>query len=190
MQCCNGIFYAPPPKAKYIQFLVNMTIKQSIMVKPSQKTPQKILHLSKFDMIIRAPKTHTNVFYIYDHPPPSKSPPHFNAEILKNTLSKILVPYYPLAGRLQMNLNRDRYEINCNAKGVLFVEAETNVTLKDLNGFEPSASLRELLTPKCDYSRDLCLIPLFIVQVTWFKCGGLRFGFAAHHHIADGCAHT
>ncbi|KAK9749214.1 hypothetical protein RND81_02G110400 [Saponaria officinalis] len=75
--------------------------------------------------------------------------------------------------------------------GVLFVEAETNVTtLKDLNGFEPSASLRELLIPKCDYSRDLRLMPLFIVQVTWFKCGGLGLGFAAHHHIADGCANT
>ncbi|KAK9749205.1 hypothetical protein RND81_02G109400 [Saponaria officinalis] len=156
-----------------------MTIKQSIMVKPTQETPQKILHLSKLDMIIRAPKTHTDVFFIYDKPPPSKL-----------SLYKILVPYYPLAGRLQLNQNRDRYEINCNAMGALFVEAETNQTLKDLNGFEPSAALRELLIPECDYTRELCLIPLSMVQVTWFKCGGFGLGFALHHHVADGPAHA
>ncbi|KAK9749206.1 hypothetical protein RND81_02G109500 [Saponaria officinalis] len=173
-----------------MQFIINMTIKQSAMVKPSQKTPSKTLYLSKLDMIIRAPKTHTNVFYIYDHPPPSKSPPNFDAEILKNALSEILVPYYPLAGRLQLNQNMDRYEINCNTMGVLFVEAETNLTLKDLNGFDPSATLRELLIPECDYTRDISLIPLFMMQVTWFKCGGLGLGIAAHHHIADGYANT
>ncbi|KAK9749201.1 hypothetical protein RND81_02G109100 [Saponaria officinalis] len=172
----------------------------SIMVKPAQETPQKILHLSKLDMIIRAPKTHTDEFFIYDKPPPSKLSLYFNAEILKNTLSKILVPYYPLAGRLQLNQNRDRYEINCNAMGALFIETETNLTLKYLNetnltlkylnGFEPSAALRELLIPECDYTRDLCLIPLSMVQVTWFKCGGFGLGFALHHHVADGPAHA
>ncbi|KAK9749196.1 hypothetical protein RND81_02G108600 [Saponaria officinalis] len=146
------------------------------MIRPSQKTPLKTLHLSKLDMIIRAPNTHTILFYIYDHPHSSKSPPHFDAEILKTALSKILVPYYPLAGRVQMNQNRDRYEINYNA---IY-----------MNNFEPNAVLRELLILECDYTRDLCLIPLLMVQVTWFKCGGLGLGFTTHHHIGDGTANT
>ncbi|KAL9245342.1 hypothetical protein vseg_019005 [Gypsophila vaccaria] len=164
-------------------------IKQSNMVKPNEETPLKTLYLSKLDMVVRAPKTHTNIFYIYDRPPSSKSPPYFNAEIFKNALSKILVPFYPLAGRLQMNQGQNRYEINCNAKGALFVEAETNLTLKDLNDFKPSAALRELMIPECDYTGDLSSIPLLMVQITWFKCGGLGLGFAPHHHIADGAAH-
>ncbi|KAK9749375.1 hypothetical protein RND81_02G121600 [Saponaria officinalis] len=179
-------------KTKFMQHLVNMTrIKQSIMVKPSQKTPSKILPLSKLDMIVRAPKTHTNIFYIYDHPPSSKSPPPYTTvvETLKTALSKILVPFYPLAGRLQLNQNRDEYEINCNAVGALFVEAETNLTIKDLGDFQPSAELRQLLILECDYTRDLSLIPLLMVQVTRFKCGGVGLGYTPHHHVADGTAH-
>ncbi|XP_074282659.1 anthranilate N-benzoyltransferase protein 1-like [Silene latifolia] len=164
-----------------------INIKQSIMVKPSKETPLKILNLSKLDMIVRAPKTHTNIFYIYERP--SQSTPNFDVEILKNALSEILVPFYPLAGRLTMNLNKDRYVIDCNSKGALFVEAETKYRLDEFNNFEPSAKMTELMIPKCDYNRELSAIPLLMVQVTWFKCGGLGLGFAPHHHVADGAAH-
>ncbi|KAK9749202.1 hypothetical protein RND81_02G109200 [Saponaria officinalis] len=47
-----------------------------------------------------------------------------------------------------------------------------------------------MLIHECDYTRDLCLIPLSMVQVTWFKCGGFGLGFALHHHVADGPAHA
>ncbi|KAH9610951.1 hypothetical protein KSS87_001141 [Heliosperma pusillum] len=164
-----------------------INIKQSIMVKPAKETPLKILHLSKLDMIVRAPKTHTNIFYIYERP--HHSSPNFDVKILKNALSEILVPFYPLAGRLTMNSNKDRYVIDCNAKGALLVEAETKHRLDEFNDFEPSAKMSELMIPKCDYNRELSLIPLLMVQITWFKCGGLGLGFAPHHHVADGAAH-
>ena len=55
---------------------------------------------------------------------PNGSSDFFDPKVLKNALSEILVPFYPVAGRLQHNED-GRLEIICNRKGVLFVEAET-----------------------------------------------------------------
>ncbi|KAH9622546.1 hypothetical protein KSS87_003049, partial [Heliosperma pusillum] len=168
-----------------------INVKQSIMVKPAKETPQHIIHLSKLDVSFRAPKSHTTVFHIYKRPSTSKSTPNFDvAENIKNALSQILVPFYPIAGRLALNSNKDRYVIDCNAKGVLFVEAETKHRLDEFDEFVPGAKTRELMIPKCDYKVELSSIPLLMVQVTWFKCGALGVGFAGHHHVADGASNT
>ena len=71
--------------------------------------------------------------------------------MLKEALSKTLVPFYPMAGRLGSDEN-GRLDIICNAEGVLLIEAETTSTIDDLGDFVPSLKLlvwRYLLLPAC-----------------------------------------
>ncbi|XP_021747917.1 anthranilate N-benzoyltransferase protein 2-like [Chenopodium quinoa] len=96
----------------------SIKVKKSTMVCPAKVTPKGSLWLSKIDMIIRTPYSHTNVLLFY---PPNNNKP-FDPNIFKEALSKALVPFYPMAGRLKFNHENGRYEIDCNAKGALFID--------------------------------------------------------------------
>ncbi|KAG9444237.1 hypothetical protein H6P81_015577 [Aristolochia fimbriata] len=106
--------------------------------------------------------------------------------VLKEALGKALVPFYPLAGRLGRDEN-GRIDIDCNGEGALFVEAETDSYVDDMGGFAPSPELKKFLPDVRDiYSGDVSYFPLFMVQVTRFKCGGVTVGTGLHHFAADG----
>lgn len=53
------------------------------------------------------------------------------AALLRDTLSRALVLFYPFTGRLRLSSER-RYEINLTGEGAVFVEAEANMTLAQL----------------------------------------------------------
>ncbi|KAM6602399.1 hypothetical protein CsatA_022008 [Cannabis sativa] len=93
--------------------------------------------------------------------------------ILKQSLSKVLVPFYPIAGRLVRPVHvhelggqghRSQTEIDCNEKGVLFVTAETTAVIDDFSDFAPTPQLRSL-TPTVDYSLRISSYPLLLIQV-------------------------
>ncbi|XP_074313436.1 anthranilate N-benzoyltransferase protein 2-like [Silene latifolia] len=165
---------------------MSVRVTESTMVYPAEATPKQSLWLSKLDMMIRQPYSHTNLLYIYrPNNNTNSSTLFFDVENLKGALRKALVLYYPVAGRLKMNDNDNRFEIDCNEKGVLFIEAETNSTLSD----NVSDEFRKELIAKSDYSKGLSSFPLFIAQITRFSCGGVTLCMATHHHVADGVSH-
>ncbi|KAJ6880544.1 omega-hydroxypalmitate O-feruloyl transferase-like [Populus alba x Populus x berolinensis] len=49
------------------------------------------------------------------------------SDIFKQSMAKILVHYYPLAGRLRLGSD-GKYNVECINEGVLFVEARANYT--------------------------------------------------------------
>ncbi|KAK6781639.1 hypothetical protein RDI58_019435 [Solanum bulbocastanum] len=53
------------------------------------------------------------------------------AKFIKDGLSKTLVFYYPLAGRLIEGPNK-KLMVNCNCEGIMFIEADANVELDKL----------------------------------------------------------
>ncbi|KAH9627559.1 hypothetical protein KSS87_005613 [Heliosperma pusillum] len=166
----------------------NVIVKLSTMVYPASDTPNHTITLPSLDTILRLPYSHTLLLYIY--PPkthPSKNP---TLNVLQSSLSNILVPYYPLAGRLTRNPKNNHLEITCNAMGVVFVEAETiQYTIDHFGEFTPSHALREVAFPPAwDYSKGLSTFPLLMVQVTRFKCGGVTLGLMVHHSVQDGFA--
>ncbi|XP_021756632.1 anthranilate N-benzoyltransferase protein 2-like [Chenopodium quinoa] len=67
-------------------------------------------------------------------------------------LSRALVSFYPLAGRLRKNESNDEIEVDCNAEGALFIEVETPYALNDfVDGdgdkdgvFKPNAKFRKM----------------------------------------------
>ncbi|XP_017982804.1 PREDICTED: shikimate O-hydroxycinnamoyltransferase [Theobroma cacao] len=134
---------------------MEITVKGSSLVRPAKETPKESHKVSNLDMVM-APYYATQVYFYK----PNGSSDFFKGQVLKEALSKTLVPFYPMAGRLGSDEN-GRSEIICNAEGVLWVEAETTCAVDDLGNFAPSLKLRQLV-PTVDYSKDTFSHPLFI----------------------------
>ncbi|KAF5183128.1 Spermidine hydroxycinnamoyl transferase, partial [Thalictrum thalictroides] len=163
--------------------MVTVSINKSSTVKPNELTPDVKLWLSESDQI--KPYTHAPTFYIYlpqnlDNYTSISSP----FETLKRSLSHVLVPYYPLAGRLN-SIGGGRFVLNCNGLGAEIFEAESQSEIKDLGDFCPTLETKKLL-PFVDYTKDISELPLLLVQLTRFKCGGISIGVAISHIAVDG----
>ncbi|KAH9703076.1 Shikimate O-hydroxycinnamoyltransferase [Citrus sinensis] len=152
------------------------------MIQPAQDTPKHCLRMSVLDLLM--PSEHIPAVYFYRRP--NGSSKFFEAGLLKEALSKVLVAFYPLAGRLTKDEN-GRTEIRCNGEGVLFVEAQANCVIDDFGDFESSLKLMQLV-PTVDDTKDASFYPLFMTQVTHFKCGGVCIGVMTYHTLIDGTA--
>lgn len=158
-----------------------INVRESTMVRPAEETPRRSLWNSNVDLVV--PRMHTPSVYFYR---PSGAANFFDPQVMKEALSKVLVPFYPMAGRLRRDED-GRIEIDCNAEGVLFVEADTGSVIDDFGDFAPTLELRQLI-PTVDYSGDIGSYSLLILQVTHFKCGGVSLGVGMQHHVADGAS--
>lgn len=145
-----------------------MIVKERSMVCPAAagETPSKSVRLSRIHMVVRMPYSHTSYIYIY-HPEDTKNNYHnaskiFDTAVLKDSLSKVLTSFYPMAGRLRKTDENGETEIECNAHGVLFIEAEAPHLLTDFGDFKLNTEFRRMVIPTWDYSKGLSSIPLFI----------------------------
>lgn len=143
--------------------MVVINVKETTMVKPAEETPLRSLWNSNVDLVI--PSIHTPSVYFYR---PSGASNFFDPTVLKQALSKVLVPFYPMAGRLRRD-DDGRIEIICNGDGVLFVEADTSSVIDDFGDFAPTLELRKLI-PAIDYSGGIHSYPLLVLQVRTYTC--------------------
>ncbi|XBI22335.1 hypothetical protein VPH35_063363 [Triticum aestivum] len=140
-------------------------VVESCMVKPSDETPSHGLWLSQLDLRM-VNRGHTPNVYFYS-PDSGDVDNFFDVARLKAAMAKVLVPFYPLAGRLGAD-GDGRPEINCACQGVLFVVARSNLTV---DGF-------------VDFRQDSPSI-MCAIQVTFMGCGGVALGTALHHVAID-----
>ncbi|RZC57093.1 hypothetical protein C5167_004392 [Papaver somniferum] len=167
--------------------MIKVTVRESSVVKPAKETPKVCLWTSNFDQLF---VVHAQTVYFYRRPTltggsSSSSDDFFDSTVLKDGLSKALVYYYPIAGRLKRN-ESGRAEINCTGEGATFIEAETDSCIEDLGDFTPDERLMPLL-PKPDYGDgDISSCPPFLVKITRFKCGGVCVSTALSHILVDG----
>ncbi|CAI0394624.1 unnamed protein product [Linum tenue] len=165
---------------------MKVNILKTTIVRPSDKDEanpdhhgRRRLWLSNLDLVHG--RVHESTVYLYK---PSERN-YFDLELLKEALSRALVPFHPLAGRLARD-EKGRIEVDCNGEGVSFLEAESDASLDELGEFMPGDELLKLV-PRVDYSNhEISSCPLVLLQVTRFKCGGLSLGTAIHHSVADG----
>ncbi|KAK9138217.1 hypothetical protein Sjap_008811 [Stephania japonica] len=156
-----------------------------VMVRPSEPTPPGTLNLSVIDRAIQLRFYITALFVFRDGNKKS-------AMIIKEALSKALVPYHPLAGRLQEKDNDDddddeELHISCTGEGVWFVEAYADSSLADLNYLdEAPQDTQEKLTSDPIPAETMGLNPIMLMQVTSFKCGGFVTAVTHNHCICDG----
>ncbi|CAK8542854.1 unnamed protein product [Lathyrus sativus] len=158
--------------------MVVSIISQSIVI-PSKPTPNPKLFSLCEQIKLR---THAPLLYVYN--------PHNNIstflETLRNSLSQVLVIYYPLAGRLSW-IKGGRWELNCNAKGAILLEAKCETNLNDLGDFVPTNLVSQLI-PNINYHVPIEDVPLLVVQLTRFRCGGFTLGVALCRAATDGTA--
>lgn len=162
--------------------MVVVSLKASYTVKPSEPTFDGRLSLSEWDQI--GTITHVPTIYFYR---PSQDWIMRDGDILatlRDSLSRVLVHFYPLAGRLCW-IQGSRLELECNAMGVQLIEAESQATLDDFGDFAPSPDL-ESLVPCVNYNSPIHELPLMLVQLTKFSCGGISLGTSISHAVADG----
>ncbi|XP_068666753.1 omega-hydroxypalmitate O-feruloyl transferase-like [Aristolochia californica] len=108
------------------------------------------------------------------------------AEVMKDALSKVLVYYYPLAGRLIISAE-GKLIVNCTGEGAVFVEADANCTLEALGDIaKPDPATLGKLVYNIPGARNILEIPPLVAQVTRFKCGGFVLGLAMNHCMFDG----
>ncbi|CAN1171671.1 Spermidine hydroxycinnamoyl transferase [Linum perenne] len=140
------------------------------------------MSLSEWDLT--GAMNHVATLYFYKSPEGEGAVE--TAERLKDSLSETLVPFYPMAGRIEPVGEGGRFELDCNAKGVVFIEAVAEmVSLEELGEIRCNKDF-DMLIPKVDYARPIHEWPLLVVQLTGFGCGSLSLCFYMSHVVADG----
>ncbi|XP_075475021.1 acyltransferase GLAUCE-like [Primulina tabacum] len=167
---------------------LKVTFQESTLVFPAQESAEKkSIFLSNIDQILNY-RIPTANFFSAD----PKFPPESVAKRLKTALEKVLVFFDFMAGRLKLNQESGRLEIECNSAGAGFVVASSEYSLEEIGelgcpnlGFQQLAvhSLKNLVLSSADDHDDQ---PLCIFQVTSFKCGGFAFGMSVNHILHDG----
>eukprot|EP00253_Pinus_taeda_P001188 PITA_01188 len=165
-----------------------ITLKQSRIVVPFQQTPRVRMYLSNLDILPAIFGQMVQTLYFYKKRM-SKTTGDF-VELLKTSLAKVLVPYFPMSGRICFFTAGGRPELDCNAEGVLFREAEANVSLVELCSLDSSKDSSSIWDKfvYCPALATVIDIPPLIVQVTRLRCGGHVVGISLSHCIADGNA--
>ncbi|XVF07918.1 hypothetical protein REPUB_Repub06bG0180500 [Reevesia pubescens] len=141
---------------------MEISIKKSTVVTPAAKTPNQRLWVSNMDL----DQIMYHIATVYFYKPKDSCSNFFDPKVLKETLSKVLVPFYPIAGRLGRDEN-GRLEILCNAELVLFIEAKTTSVIDDLVQDISDSSKVPQLVPKIDYSGGISSYPLLALQVQY-----------------------
>lgn len=107
---------------------LKVTVHHSCLVFPSQQTQKKTVFLSNIDQVLNFDVQTVHFFGAHKDFPESQ----IVAEKVKDALAKILVPYDFLAGRLKLNPNTSRLEIDCNAAGAGFAVASSEYTVDEI----------------------------------------------------------
>ncbi|KAF5748682.1 HXXXD-type acyl-transferase family protein [Tripterygium wilfordii] len=107
-------------------------------------------------------------------------------KVIKNALKKVLVHYYPLAGRLTISCE-GKLIVDCNGEGALFLEAEANCEMDKIGDItKPDPKTLGKLVYEVPGAKNILEMPPLVAQVTKFKCGGFVLGLCMNHCMFDG----
>uniref|UniRef100_A0A0E0KYB2 Uncharacterized protein n=1 Tax=Oryza punctata TaxID=4537 RepID=A0A0E0KYB2_ORYPU len=112
------------------------------------------------------------------------------ADVVRRALGEALVPYYPLAGRVR-EVDGRKLVVDCTGEGVLFVEADADTRLAELEACSGGGELRppfpsmDQLLFDVEGSGGVLDSPLLLVQVTRLLCGGFVFAVRVNHTMCD-----
>ncbi|KAK7411012.1 hypothetical protein VNO78_02340 [Psophocarpus tetragonolobus] len=162
---------------------LNVRQGEPTRVQPAEETEKGLYFLSNLDQNIAVP---VRTVYCF------KSDSRGNedaAGVIKNALSKILVPYYPMAGTLIIS-SEGKLIVDNPGEGAVFVEAEANCDIEEIGDLtKPDPETLGKLVYNVPGARNILEMPLMSVQVTKFKCGGFTLGLCMIHCMKDGlCA--
>ena len=86
-------------------------------------------------------------------------------EVIRNALEKVLVHYYPLAGRLTIS-SEGKLIVDCNGEGAIFVEAEANCSMKEIGDItKPDPETLRKLVYDIPGAKNILEVPPLVAQV-------------------------
>ncbi|XP_058103035.1 omega-hydroxypalmitate O-feruloyl transferase-like isoform X2 [Magnolia sinica] len=157
-------------------------VKQSepALVPPAEETEKGLYFLSNLDQ---------NIAVIVETVYCFKADDRGNdraVEVIKEALAKVLVSYYPLAGRLTIS-SEGKLIVNCTGEGAVFVEADANCSMELIGDItKPDPTTLRKFVYSIPGAKNILEIPPLVAQVTKFKCGGFILGLAMNHCMFDG----
>ncbi|KAK9288118.1 hypothetical protein L1049_016566 [Liquidambar formosana] len=104
---------------------------------------------------------------------------------IKETMFTWLNRYYMANGRFRRS-ESGRPFVKCNDCGTRMIEAQCVKTLDQwLEMMEDRHSLHKLLVSDQVLGPEIAFSPLVLIQLTWFKCGGMSVGLSWAHVLGD-----
>ncbi|KAF3337200.1 omega-hydroxypalmitate O-feruloyl transferase-like protein [Carex littledalei] len=162
------------------EVLLRVYKNEPTLVPPMVETKHGLYYLSNLDQNIAV-----TVQTIYCFKSQDKS----NEQVfdtLRESLSKVLVDFYPLAGRLTVS-DEGKLIVDCTGEGAVFVEAQAECDLVKIGDItKPDPSMLGTLVYNIPGAKNILEIPPLVAQVTRFKCGGFVLGLAMNHCMFDG----
>ncbi|CAN6585613.1 unnamed protein product [Malus baccata var. baccata] len=156
--------------------------EEPTLVPPESETEKGLYYLSNLDQNIAV-----IVRTVYCFKSDSKGNEEA-AKVIKSALSKILVHYYPFAGKLTIS-TEGKLIVDCTGDGAVFVEAEANCEMEKIGDTtKPDPKTLGNLVHDIPGAKNILEIPLLTVQVTKFTCGGFALGLCINHCTSDGIA--
>ncbi|TQE12915.1 hypothetical protein C1H46_001561 [Malus baccata] len=156
--------------------------EEPTLVPPESETEKGLYYLSNLDQNIAV-----IVRTMYCFKSDSKGNEEA-AKVIKSALSKILVHYYPFAGKLTIS-TEGKLIVDCTGDGAVFVEAEANCEMEKIGDTtKPDPKTLGNLVHDIPGTKNILEIPLLTVQVTKFTCGGFALGLCINHCTSDGIA--
>ncbi|GAV82070.1 Transferase domain-containing protein [Cephalotus follicularis] len=172
----------------FLHLNIPITIDQMVPVMPAgpiAAVPGDSLYLSKLDEVIGA-RVFTPTVYFYQ--PENSNNRRPIMKTLLDALAIVLIPYYPLSGRLRETENGKLEVFFGPEQGALMVEAHSEMTLAELGDLTvPNPAWSPLIYRfPTEETYKVLEMPLVIAQVTLFSCGGFSIGLRLCHCICDG----
>lgn len=143
-----------------------ITVKQgeTTLVPPAEETDKGLYFLSNLDQNIAVI---VRTIYCF------KSDKKGNEDavgVIKDALSKVLVHYYPLAGRLTISPEM-KLIVDCTGEGAVFVEAEADCELEQLGDItKPDPVTLGKLVYDIPGAQNILEIPPLVAQVSRNFC--------------------
>lgn len=189
---------APPGRSRVLMFpkvsaLCNfkVTKKPPLLVTPNRSTPSHPLYLTNIDNQLGL-RVHMNTLLFYGSPCGSSSMKNQEdpVHIIEEALAKLLVHYYPFAGRVRDADDKGNLMVDCTSKGVLLVEADADISLEEFGVLSPPLPRALDFINYVPLSKPITESPLLLFQVTRLKCGGFILGVSFNHTVTDGVGMT
>ncbi|KAL0464255.1 UNVERIFIED_CONTAM: Vinorine synthase [Sesamum latifolium] len=156
------------------------------LIQPSSPTPDhlKTLNLSVLDQL--SPPGYISLIFFYEADElKGLASGTDQAQIchhLKQSLSKTLTLFYPLAGKI----DPESFRVYCDDGGVEFVEARANARLRDVVHDVKLEEFQKYLPVDPHRVIHVREGTLFMVQINFFDCGGVAVAACVSHVVADG----
>ncbi|XP_071718287.1 limonoid 7-O-acetyltransferse-like [Rutidosis leptorrhynchoides] len=162
---------------------VNLEIISAESVKPASPTPRHLrtFNLSFIDQAAFQVDIPQILFFPNTDNVTLSDVIKLRSRLLKESLSKILVHYYPLAGQII-----DDFHIECNDEGVYFVETRVDNTLDEFLSRVDDQKLRGIIPIHPSTAKSSVENHITMVQVNIFNCGGIGLSVSSTHKFIDG----